>query len=81
MIPIKAWNISQHPVKITIAVTSSGINDEEILITVGPQEKSLKSMYGQNCLEQDLEPDKTWKHVGVIELQSKHSFKLKQESE
>lgn len=75
MIPVNVRNETEQPIRITIAVSGSGRNDDKILITIGSK-KPLKSIYGHNCVEQDLEADKTWREVGTLELETKYDVSL-----
>jgi len=78
-IPIRLRNTTKYPIHLTITISGSGRNDDAILITVGSQGTSLKDWYGA-CVDQDLEPNKSWKNGGILTIKPRYSLEVNEGS-
>ena len=79
-IPIKIRNNLDHPIRLTVTISSSGRNDDQILITVGQKGATLKQWYGV-CIDRDLEPNKSWDDAGSLTIEPNYFLTIKGEEE
>lgn len=68
---IRARNNLDVPIRLTL--TNSGYGDNhQILIAVGHDGTSLKGYYNI-CVDTDLLPDKEWREIGLLNMDTKTS--------
>jgi len=74
--PISIRNNLGHTVRVTVAVSSSGRNqDEHILITVSPKGTTLRDYY-QICIDKDVESSKEWEDAGILIIEPRYKFQI-----
>lgn len=75
-VEIRARSTLNIPVRLTLAITQGGGDPAEILVTVSERGKSIKGVYGHNCADADLLPDKEWNDLGTLEIEARHNISI-----
>jgi len=74
-IPIRARNNLDIPIRLTLTRTGYNSENDEILVTVGEEGTALKDYY-RICVDADISPNKEWKEVGSLYINTKSTVSL-----